>query len=292
MNRYILETGNNITLAHQFTDDTFNRESAYKCSLVLQKNDTHWNVAAFDTAATFLFLKTHTPSKVFFDVSAEIAELTSVIPEILFEFKDVFYIHPGKKVTLIPKPLYKEEFAEEFFKINHVLLGSEILLENKIKSFDSVVVFPLERHYQKGLFQHFPSLKILHASVPFIENALLFLRNAEEIELITDIDEEQIRIAAVEKGNLKFFNTFSYKTKEDLLYYLMFVSDQLNLNPDKSRYHFSGLIFRNSEIFRMLYKYFRNPLFLSLSDHVSVSDKFDKTSPHLFSTLLGAPLCE
>ncbi|HUH75328.1 MAG TPA: DUF3822 family protein [Chitinophagales bacterium] len=55
-----------------------------------------------------------------------------------------------------------------------------------------------------------------------------------------------------------YYNSFHYKNKEDLLYYILLVYKMLNLKTDSYPLILSGMIEKESEIFHLLYQYIRN----------------------------------
>ncbi len=55
-----------------------------------------------------------------------------------------------------------------------------------------------------------------------------------------------------------YYNSFHYKNKEDLLYYIMLVYKMLNLQTDSYPLILSGMIEKESEIYHLLYQYIRN----------------------------------
>jgi len=71
------------------------------------------------------------------------------------------------------------------------------------------------------------------------------------------------------------FNAFDYKTPEDLIYYLLFTAEQLNMNPESFRLEFIGDISEDDAYFKIAYKYIRN---------VSIFDITDLQANNAFST--------
>jgi hypothetical protein len=61
-------------------------------------------------------------------------------------------------------------------------------------------------------------------------------------------------------------NTFEYKTPEDLIYYLLFTAEQLNLNPEIFKLEFLGNIAEDDAYFKIAYKYIRNVSLLDVKD--------------------------
>jgi hypothetical protein len=62
------------------------------------------------------------------------------------------------------------------------------------------------------------------------------------------------------------FNSFEYKTPEDLIYYLLFTAEQLNLNPEYFKLEFLGDINEEDAFFKMAYKYIRNVFLFDTTD--------------------------
>lgn len=56
----------------------------------------------------------------------------------------------------------------------------------------------------------------------------------------------------------RYYNSFHYKNKEDLLYYILLVYKMLNLDTNSYPLILSGMIEKESEIFHLLYQYIRN----------------------------------
>ena len=66
----------------------------------------------------------------------------------------------------------------------------------------------------------------------------------------------KIDIILISKNHLIFINTFDYSTKEDLLYYVLFCYEQLNLNPENSPIVLAGDF--NESTYEMIFKYIRH----------------------------------
>ena len=87
--------------------------------------------------------------------------------------------------------------------------------------------------------------------------------------------KNHFEIIIVQNQHLMLFNSFDYKTPEDLIYYLLFTAEQLNMNPESFRLEFIGDIAENDPYFKIAYKYIRN---------VSIFDITDLKPNNTFST--------
>ena len=77
---------------------------------------------------------------------------------------------------------------------------------------------------------------------------------------------EHFEIIIVQNQHLLLFNSFDYKTPEDLIYYLLFTAEQLNMNPESFNLEFLGIIDEENSFFKIAYKYIRNVSLFDVSD--------------------------
>ena len=101
----------------------------------------------------------------------------------------------------------------------------------------------------------------------------------------------QDKSITLESKHLKFFNSFNYKTAEDLIYYLLFTYEQLQLNPDQTPLIISGEIEEDSEVYKLLFKYIRNISFTRRNPNYNYSFVFNQTKEHFYYKLLNQHLC-
>ena len=73
-------------------------------------------------------------------------------------------------------------------------------------------------------------------------------------------------IIIVQNQHLLLFNSFDYKTPEDLIYYLLFTAEQLNMNPESFPLEFLGAIAEEDAFYKIAYKYIRNVSLFDVSD--------------------------
>ena len=75
-----------------------------------------------------------------------------------------------------------------------------------------------------------------------------------------------------------FFNSFEYQTKEDFIYYLLFVFEQLQLDPQKQAITLYGNISTNSELYQIAYQFIR---FVEVADMDTIAQTLSVTHEQL-----------
>ena len=73
-----------------------------------------------------------------------------------------------------------------------------------------------------------------------------------------NIRSNKIDIVVSENKKLLLLNSFSFQTNEDILYYTLFVCEQLELNPEKIPMTVTGDIEDHSILYQLLNQYIRN----------------------------------
>ena len=89
-----------------------------------------------------------------------------------------------------------------------------------------------------------------------------------------------IEISVVENEQLQLFNIFEYHSKEDFIYYVLFVFEQLKLDVETTIIHLSGNIDKNDELFNLIYTYVRHVEFEKLNFSYNYSEKVSSDKLH------------
>jgi len=121
----------------------------------------------------------------------------------------------------------------------------------------------------------YPLAEIVSTSSAFLKG--IEIKPSSELKIYCYVTTNQLMIAVDENGELKFFNTFQYSSVNDFIYYLMLVTNQLNIDQTKSTLVLSGELDRKSELMNQIEKFY---------SHVNFN------SPSLPSPALGEPIPE
>ena len=101
-----------------------------------------------------------------------------------------------------------------------------------------------------------------------------------------------VDIVIIEGNQLLFYNAFPYHSKQDFIYFIIFVIEQLNLNPEDIELKFSGKIDKKSTLYDIAWKYIRNIGFQELPASYRYSYVFNDIPAHYYFVLLNSGICE
>ena len=208
-------------------------------------------------------------------------------------YKRVNILFESSKTTLIPSSLYDEKEKENYTKLNFTFSADQEIRTDKLVNVDAYKLYVVPKQLIDLLNRLFPGHHLYSHAGVLIESLLILNKNLPaHKKCYVNARNSYLDIVIIEGRKLLYYNAFKYKTKEDFIYYLIFVLDQLKLNPEEIELVLSGLIDKNSKLFEMVYKYVRNITFPPLDASYNYSYIFNDIPSHQYSNLLNLFLCE
>ncbi|MFK2821310.1 DUF3822 family protein [Flavobacteriaceae sp. LMIT009] len=173
-------------------------------------------------------------------------------------FKNVSVVHDNELSSLVPKPLFNEEFLADYLKFNSKILRSDYITYDQMQANDAVNVYVPYVNINNFLYDKFGEFEFKHFSTIVIENILSIEKNSIKNKMYVHLSDHHFEIVIVENGQLRLYNTFEFSTKEDFIYYILFTAEQLEMNPEEFPIEIIGNIDENNELFQITYKYVRD----------------------------------
>lgn len=158
--------------------------------------------------------------------------------------------------TMVPLALFDKKNINDYLKFNSSLLENDEYLFDIIKKNESVNVYVPLKYNITNLQEFGKIVKQNHYTTTLVNEVSKLEKNNLKPNLYLNINNSNIDIILISDNELKFINTFNYSTKEDIVYYVLFCYDQLNLNPENTPVVISGII--DKSIYSIVYKYIRN----------------------------------
>ena len=208
-------------------------------------------------------------------------------------YKRVNILFESSKSTLIPTPLFDAKETENYTKFNFTFSDDQKIRTDKLVNVDAYKLYAVPKQLIDLLQRLYPGYHLFSHAGVLIESLLILNKNLPAHKrCYVNVRNSYIDIVITEGGKLLYYNAFNFKTKEDFIYYLIFVLDQLKLNPEEIELVLSGFIDKNSKLFEMVYKYVRNITFPPLTDSFNYSYIFNDIQTHHYFNLINLYLCE
>jgi hypothetical protein len=194
-------------------------------------------------------------------------------------FDTVTVIHQNELSTLVPKKLYDENNKADYLKFNTKILKTDFITQDDIAANESVNVYIPYININNYIFETFGEFIYKHSSTVLID-AVMQKTSYDNANVYLHVNSSMIEISVTENGQLQLFNVFEYHSKEDFIYYVLFVFEQLKLNVETTIVHLSGTIDKNDELYNLLYTYIRHVEFEKLNFSYNFSENIDVDKLH------------
>lgn len=219
-----------------------------------------------------------------------IAQIISKDPFLQRSYLGVSCIQNESRSTLLPAALFERERVKLFFEFNHVLHDLDELHFNFLNKIDAYIIFPVHTDISNLYFKHWENARFFHQATPLIDASLSFGHNSEMIAGI-NFNKNHFDIVVCGDRKLKFYNNYSFRSEEDLLYFLLFVCDKMELDPEKTPFLLSGEIDKFSKLPVHLSRYLKNLTFQTVSTIFQYPPSFHKLQEHSLMNLLRIYHC-
>ncbi|MBP6978074.1 MAG: DUF3822 family protein [Bacteroidales bacterium] len=227
------------------------------------------------------------------DFSRLLREITAT-DVLSWHFRDVRIYVSNRLYTLVPAPLFDPSLKESYLKFNlSGLPGDAVYLNDRLTAMDAMSVYAVPRWLKEQLTATFGPAPLHHAISPWIESILMgYKYTVSDPVAFIHIQAGLFDLLILGPHSVNFCNSFLYKTAEDVLYYTMFVLEQLQCAPEQLVLHVMGEVGKNAPVIEQLGAYIPRLDFASRNPSFSYSNPFDEIPGHYFFNLLNAVQCE
>ena len=222
-------------------------------------------------------------------------------------FEDVISLHPwlrGKfasvnilfedcRYTLLPLPLFDQNNYQSNYAFNFTNTTGEEVLYTPLPVSDAVLIYGVPEGLVESLKKRYPIIGFYHSNFPLLVAFINKYRNVDnQGSVLVNFRKGAMDILILSGRKLQLVNSYSCKTDEDALYFLVFAIEQIGLNPETVELHLSGMIERDNTLHILINKYVRNVRLIERNDDFRYCYAFERIEGHQFFNLLNLNLCE
>lgn len=173
-------------------------------------------------------------------------------------YDEVQVIHDNNLNTFVPNALFDESFLGSYLQFNTKVFDTDFFMSDTLEAYSMHNVYIPYVHVNNFLIDKFGPFEYRHAASVLVRRLLDLSKNATEKKMFVHLAARHFEIVVLHNQRVLVYNTFDYKTPEDLLYYVLFTAEQLQLNPEQFPLEFLGKINEDSEIYSLIYNYVRH----------------------------------
>ncbi len=202
------------------------------------------------------------------------------------KYHSVSISHTNNLSSLVPKPLFKEERISDYLSYNNKTLRHDFFAYDDLKNHEMVNVYVPFVNANNFFIDQFGGFEYKHFSTVLIENLVDIYKFSLVPHMFINIGKKHFEIVVIADKKLQLYNTFEYNTKEDFIYYILFVVEQLHLNPEEIELQLMGNVKKNDTLYKIAFKYIRNVGLIENRSKYTFDAAFTEDIKRQFFTLL------
>jgi hypothetical protein len=250
--------------------------------LSIRLGEKHGSFAITNRSGDELFLLTYCTTDQWNE--NDLAEFFNSQPELSNSFFQVLVCYDFPQNVLVPQKEYKQEDAGLLLKTLHGINGTETIISETIPEWQLYNIYAVPKEIQEWMTRKFPSSKYWHQHSLAIKNIDAANSNGS---LGVDFRKDEFVLLSAREGKLLLAQTFSYSTPDDVVYYLLKVCQQFSLSQQEVQINLSGLIDKQSALYKEIYQYFINVQFREAAWNIPG----DEYPAHFFTSLNDLARC-
>jgi hypothetical protein len=194
--------------------------------------------------------------------------------------------------TLVPAPLFDKDQVSEYLGFNFRIPENYQYIADHVQEIDAYNVCGFPEQLKEIFSGHFAKAAFVHSSTAILKATYYQHKiNPESANLFLNVRSNYIDLVMFEGSRPVLFNSFSCMSREDLLYYTLFVIENSSLRPDQVRLCLGGMINEDSESYRLLAQYIGNLSFCSRLSTFNYSAMLEQVPAQRYQDLFALALC-
>lgn len=219
-------------------------------------------------------------------------KVLEIYPMLRNPFHQVRILVETPKQTLMPEGLFIPEEKEQYLHFTQHLGKKEVVLTDKLRNAAAYNIYAISPELQDWILVNFPSAAVFHSTTAWIQGIMLNCKSrTQPNQLYLNFRRGAFDLLSINGGKLMFGNAFPFRAREDVVYYVMFVIEQLGLSPGETVPVLCGEIGDHNDIQDLISRYVFKVTYLERSGLFQYSHALDEIQPHRFFTLFNLPLC-
>ena len=280
-----METGENNPIHIQ--TESFNIGLSSRYHLSIQLGIYHFSYCLLNTTTfTYDYIKKY-PLTSKEDTATEITEIINNDSVLKAEFSSQSVAFVNFPSTLVPDMLFIEKEAKTILAFNTKVNG-KVLIDNIVLQ-KARLIYSVPESILNIVNIFFTKAKCKSQESILIQQYSQL--NTEKRKAYLYLNEEKVVITIFNCDKIIFNNSFKYTSKEDLLYYVLFSFEQLNISPDSIDVTVFGNIEDTDEHFSLMYEYIRNIKLGKRPHNFTFPNEFQHLANHKYFGLFTQILC-
>jgi hypothetical protein len=174
-------------------------------------------------------------------------------PELRASYPYIFICYDYPQSVMIPLHQYKQDDARLMLQTMFGISGRDAVVDEPVSGWQMYNAYAIPREVYDWAMEYYPSANYWHTYTLGVRNSVI---TDFEGSLAADFRSEDFSLVVTRGSKLLLTQTFPYSTPADFVYYLLDACRQFSFSQETVRIYLSGLIDRESALYREVYQYF------------------------------------
>ncbi len=260
--------------------------NASEANLLMEIGETHCCFAVTDHANQMMMQSVYYAAEEN-DRDDMLKKVLQGHPELKRTFRQTVIGYYMRENILIPSKLYH---FEETKKLLQALYEKEqnTTISESVSEWQLYNAYNVPVSLHELLSRSFATGNFWHVYSVILKNRI---DQQEGGTLIVDFKTDSFSVVVIKNNSILLAQIFAYAKPADILYWLLKTCKECSLSQNEVRLSISGLIDKQSAIYKVLDQYFLNIGFASATNGVKLSNPFHDYPVHFFSSLYKLAAC-
>jgi len=193
------------------------------------------------------------------------------------------------KITIAPHLFFEQGNAADIMSAVHTMNADEEILTEPVFDLGPVSAMLMPHYIKEYCIRLFPGATYRNASAVFVKGVMRKHSQLIARQIFINVYASYFEITVIQGLRLLYLNTFNYSDTSDILYFVIFVLEQLGFVPSEQELVLMGEISETSPITEQLRMYCASLHFAENPEGIEYSDVFGNIAMHQHFTLLNIP---
>lgn len=142
--------------------------------------------------------------------------------------------------TLLPKGIFQESSAASYLQFNHTPPEKWTVASEPVLGLDAYNVYAYDPEWREMVLNLFPRSRFLHQNSQFLSTVLQWAGQREGEYVFLHLETGYAQVSIFKNKNLLLTNAFTCQTEEDVLFFVLYTINQLQLETKQLNVFLSG----------------------------------------------------
>lgn len=215
-------------------------------------------------------------------------EIYTKHPELQLEYQNILICYDYPQSIMVPMDQYNKDDAKLMLQTMFGISGRDAMVNEPVSGWQMHNVYAVPKEVYDWTYSRFKTGNYWHTYTIGVKNIVI---TDFEGSLSADFRTDDFSLVVTKGNKLLLTQTFPYSTPADFIYYLLDTCRQFSFSQETARIYLSGLIDKESALYKELHQYFLHIRFRESEWKIAAAEEVHYPA-HFFTSLNDLAKCE